>query len=257
MITEQLLVKKFSYFYKVVKSTRYTALNKMSRSFLRFLQKKFPLPVIKNEAAFKGKIFCIGANKTGTSSMEYAIMSFGYIFGDFRRAEMLDAECYKGDFERLYRFSEAYDAFQDIPFSNGDYYKKLDQRFPNSKFILTIRDSGQEWFSSLTRFHTKNFSKNNLLPTEEDLKNSSYVYKGFALDFYKWYLGYPAIPLYDKEAYIHIYNERNQGIIEYFKDRPDQLLILNVKEDGAYHKLGKFLGFNIRKDKKFPHINKT
>lgn len=256
MYTKQYIIKKFPRLYKTFKSNRFPRINNLFKRVLLFLQNKFPTPIEKNPTSFQGKIFCIGANKTGTSSLEYDLMSLGYNFGDFRRGEMLDKECYEGNFDRLFRFCEAYDAFQDIPFSNADYYKNLDARFPNSKFILTIRDSGEQWLSYLKRFHAKSFTQENMTLTKETLENTTYVYKGFVLDFYTQYFDYPNTPLYDKEAYIKIYEKRNNDIIQYFKDKPDQLLVINVKDSDSYQKLGAFLNIKVPPHKKFPYLNK-
>lgn len=206
---------------------------------------------------YQGKIFCIGSGKTGTTSLEQALINFGYDLGPQARAEMLTSECYNRDFDRLIRFCKLHEAFQDAPFCWSDYYKVLDQAFPDSKFILTIRDSGEQWFNSLTNFHGKNFSSSSSLPSVEDLKNSKYGYLGMAYDNYVCFYNYPQTPLYDKDAYIKIYEDRNNEIIEYFKDRPDQLLILNVSDETAYTDLGRFLNIKIPAGRKFPWYNKT
>ena len=206
---------------------------------------------------FNGKIFCIGANKTGTTSLEAALNSMGYDLGNQARAEMLAEECYEGRFERLIRFCDLHQAFQDVPFSLSDTYKVLDQAFPNSKFILTVRSSPEAWFHSMCKFQSKIFGKDGKLPTEEDLKNSNYGYRGLSYDYMKRNFNYPNTPLYEKETYIRIHEKRNQEIKDYFKDRDNQLLILNVSEEYALQKLGAYLGFKFPRDLQFPWINKT
>lgn len=214
-------------------------------------------PVFDAGNRFRGKVFCIGANKTGTTSLEHALRHFGYDLGPQARGEMLDAECHRGDYDRLIRFCDLHEAFQDVPFSKGECYKALDAAFPGSRFILTVRDSGEQWFSSLCRFHTKAYSSGDHLPTEEDLKRSSYAYRGMAYDNYVRYFDYPNTPLYDKERYIAFYETRNQAVMEYFKDRPDQLLVLNTADNDAFHKLGAFLNVDVPQDAPFPWLNKT
>lgn len=251
------LAGKFQTLYNLYKSGRFPILNKIANRLILLIHPILSLSIHKTENAFKGKIFCIGSGKTGTTSLEQALLSFGYDLGPQARAEMLTEDCHNGNFDKLIRFCNLHQAFQDAPFCWADYYKVLDKEFPNSKFILTVRDSGQQWFSSLSRFHTKIYSSTKDLPTETDLKNSSYGYRGLAYDNYVRYFNYPKTPLYDENEYVRFYDERNQEIMDYFKDQSDRLLVLNVKEKSAYHKLGKFLGIDTPIDAKFPWLNKT
>ena len=141
-------------------------------------------------------MFCVGFNKTGTTSIEKVLNDFGYNMANQARAEMLTKECLDhGDYNRLVRLCHLHDAFQDAPFSFKEVYKVLDREFPNSKFILTIRNSGEEWFSSFLRFQTKAFSPDENQPSIEDLKNSPYGYKGMAYDNYVRLFDYPNIEL--------------------------------------------------------------
>ena len=61
---------------------------------------------------------------------------------------------------------------------------------------------------------------------------------------------------YNKDILIMHYNNYNQGALDYFKIRPDDLLVLNVAEKDAYQKLALFLGKNTT-NKNFPWENKT
>ena len=145
---------------------------------------------------FMENVFCIGFNKTGTTSVGQALSDFGYSLGNQPVAEMLLFDWYKHDYDRLIRYCRTAQAFQDIPFSLPGTYRCLDETFPEAKFILTIRDSEEQWFQSLVRFHTKWFSSDKRCPPDEnDLKNALYRYQGFVLDVMKLVLGYPAVHL--------------------------------------------------------------
>jgi hypothetical protein len=63
------------------------------------------------------KVFCIGRNKTGTTSMARAVVSLGFKLGKQSRAERLLEDWGKRDFCRIIRYCKSADAFQDIPFS--------------------------------------------------------------------------------------------------------------------------------------------
>lgn len=90
----------------------------------------------------KQKVFCIGRNKTGTTSLKKALSEFGYLIGDQRAAErLIDAYAIR-DFGPIMSYCETAEAFQDVPFSWPYTYVVLDQAFPNSKFILTVRSGG-------------------------------------------------------------------------------------------------------------------
>lgn len=62
--------------------------------------------------------------------------------------------------------------FQDVPFGLPFTFQSLDQRFPGSKFILTIRDSPDQWHDSLTRSHARLFGHGRV-PTTKDIENAS------------------------------------------------------------------------------------
>lgn len=94
------------------------------------------------------KVFCIGRNKTGTTSMARAVVSLGFKLGKQSRAERLLEDWGKRDFCRIIRYCKSADAFQDIPFSLPDTYQALDEAFPKSKFILTVRNNSEEWYET-------------------------------------------------------------------------------------------------------------
>ena len=85
------------------------------------------------------KVFCIGQNKTGTTSVEAVLKQLGYKMGNQAKAELLIHDWAKRDFKEIVKFCRSADAFQDIPFSNDFTYEILDYAFPDSKFILTVR----------------------------------------------------------------------------------------------------------------------
>src|SRR5437763_5861921 len=89
----------------------------------------------------KQKIFCIGRNKTGTTSLTKAMMELGFITGNQGRAERL-IDCYKlRNFKPIIAYCKTAQFFRDVPFSLPFTFIALDVAFPGSKFILTVRDS--------------------------------------------------------------------------------------------------------------------
>ena len=204
----------------------------------------------------KPKIFGIGRNKTGTSSLTSAMHELGYVVGYQKEAELLFSDWVKRDFRKLIKFCHTAQFFQDIPFSLPYTYIIMDHTFKRSKFILTVRDTPDQWYNSITKFHTKIYGKNGQIPTKEDLQNAFYRYSGMPYDINKYVYNTPENDLYNKDILIKHYNYYNQGILDYFKHRPDDLLVLNVAEEDAYRKLTIFLGKTII-NKNFPWKNKT
>ena len=171
---------------------------------------------------------------------------------------MLLMDWYNQEFDRITRYCQTAQAFQDIPFSLPETYRYLDKVFPDAKFILTMRNSKEQWFRSLVEFNTKLFSSDkNRPPTETDLENAVYRYKGFVLDAISRIYNYPDIALYDYDYYTSLYEKHNRNVIDHFKEKPDKLLTLDVAEQNAYQKLAAFLNIQVPGKCQFPWKNKT
>lgn len=202
------------------------------------------------------KIFCIGFNKTGTTSLEKALTTHGFKLGDQRKGELLLEDWSIRNFESTIKLSYTADAFQDTPFSLPFTYIALDNHFPNAKFILTIRDSSKEWYDSLIRFHLKIWGKDQDILSAEDLKQINYVKKGWA------YLANKAIfdtadnDVYNEQKLCEIYERHNADVIDYFKTRPEKLLVLNLKNPNSYKEFCSFLNEKPIFDR-FPTLNSS
>ncbi len=192
------------------------------------------------------KVFCVGRNKTGTTSLAAALRGLGYRVGDQRKAELLIEDWAKRDFRRLTSYCRQADAFQDSPFSHDFTFQAMDQAFPRSKFILTIRDSDEQWYASLVRFHTMRMRKRtgeDRLPTVKELQQDPHIYPGYIWRRRQLVMGISenGNP-YDKDLLVKQYNEHNRRVLDYFRHRPSDLLVLNVAEPSAMEKLCRFLG---------------
>jgi hypothetical protein len=205
----------------------------------------------------KIKIFVIGRNKTGTTSTGQALASIGFQLGKQSKAELLLEDWGKRNFSNIINHCKTADAFQDIPFSLDYTYQVLDHVFPNSKFLLTIRNNSQEWYDSLIRFHTKIIGKNRI-PTADDLKQFRYRHrwKGWLWRANQLIYGIDENTLYDKDIYINHYESHNQKVMEYFKHRFEDLLILNPSDTKAMQSLCEFLEVPATNDI-MPHLNKS
>lgn len=193
------------------------------------------------------KVFCIGFNKTGTTSLEKLFIDSGYTTADQRKGEKLLYAWQKRDFSPLRDFCKESNFFQDVPFSLPYTFQALDYFFPNSKFILTIRNDSDQWFDSLQRYHRKLFNLPNR-PSSVDIAAVSYVRKGWLYNYLKGVFHPHDNFFYDRDLYKNEYERHNQSVIEHFSNRPEQLLILNVADKGAKEALDLFLGQPLHGD---------
>lgn len=206
----------------------------------------------------KVKIFGIGFNKTGTTSLKAAMDELGYIVAHQRTGENLMHDWAKRNFGELVKYCRTAQFFQDTPFSKPYTYIILDHEFPGSKFILTVRDSAEQWYDSLTKFHAKKWGKEGRIPTKEDLQKAPYIYEGRAWEMNRLNHETPESNPYKKDVLIKSYKNHIYNVKEYFRHRPEDLLILNVSENDAYKKLCNFLGVeNPNNRQEFPWENKT
>jgi len=201
------------------------------------------------------KIFCIGANKTGTTSLENALSDFGYKMGNQQEAELLLNDYKLANWKPIIKFCDSAQAFQDIPFSCPYTWLILHHYFPEAKFILTVRDDSNMWYNSLVRFHSKLFADKIRIPTKEDLKNASYCYKGFVYDSMKIMWKTPDDDLYNEKILKKVYETHNDSVRHFFKNNPN-FLEINLSDESSYLKLCEFLKQKPLYNN-FPHLNIT
>jgi hypothetical protein len=214
------------------------------------------------------KLFCIGFNRTGTTTMEKVLRLYGLeLPNQFEQESRIALASLGGDYSKLSDFVMKYDAFQDLPFSQGETYIACDALFPNGKFILTVRDP-ELWFKSMVTFYSKIFkiSQSDLLD-EALVKNSfKYLVPDYMYRVTEKFLtcadsNNSAIVRWDKvfnkDFYIHKYEERNKRIVEYFSGRGDRLLVLNLSAESHTGRLCDFLDIPQSYKIMMPHENKS
>lgn len=172
------------------------------------------------------KVFCIGFQKTGTTSLEAALTHLGYRVCDVRFEIIPDLR--QKDFSAVWPIVDQYDALRDNPWPL--LFRELDEKYPGSKFILTIRDDASWIKSVVNHFGNK--------PSE-------------MLDFV---YGYP-IPIGHEDVFLQTYRKHNQDVLRYFADRKEDLLVLDLNKEAKWAPLCTFLGKEIP-TKPFPHQNK-
>ena len=203
------------------------------------------------------KVFVIGHNKTGTTSVEAALASFGYRMGDQAAAELLLDDWAERRFDRLFELCRTADAFQDVPFSLWDTYRALDGEFPGSKFVLTVRNSPQEWYDSIVRWGRKLVGAQGPIPTPDEMRAFGYRDPGWFLRSHLLIYGVDEAHVYDRARYVAAYERHTEAVLDYFSDRADSLLVLNLSNAGARPTLGAFLGIPVDPGVTMPHLNWT
>jgi len=200
------------------------------------------------------KVFIIGFNKTGTTTLKHTLMSWGLKPGNQKIACMMMEDYKDKRYERIFSLVETADVFQDIPFSAPEFFIELDKQFPESKFILSVRDSEDQWFDSMLNAHSKKAGRKP--PMAEDLSKVTNIYEGWLLDAMTILWDYPSIDLYNEQLYKKKYLDHIQKARKYFGSRSDDYIEINVSRQKDFGKLAKFLDVST-KMKNFPWANKT
>lgn len=200
------------------------------------------------------KIFIVGFGRTGTTSLKWTFDKMGYLVGDQHRAEQLLHEYNDGNFEAIIDYCRSARVFQDTPFSLPETFRHMDEAYPDAKFILTVRDTAEQWFGSLVAYKTMKFGGK--LPTPKELKETVYNWKGWYWENHVGQFGPDESDIWDPQMWMSSYNDHNREVIEYFKGKPDKLLVLNLREPNAFETFCSFIGVKTSLDG-FPHLNKS
>ena len=175
------------------------------------------------------KVFCIGFHKTGTTSLEVALKKLGYrVTGSFGTK---DPDIAQKVHAMAREIAGQYDAFEDNPWPV--LYRELDEWFPGSKFILTRRPAAN-WIRSQVR---------DFATTETPMR--------------RWIYGENAgCPEGNEDTYVARYERHNREVLDYFRERPDDLLVMDIPADAQWDRLCAFLGHDVPNEP-FPHANKA
>lgn len=177
------------------------------------------------------KIFEIGVMKTGTSSLGCAFIKLKF---KHRTWDPKLYDCYlNNNYEPIYNAIYKYDSFDDGPWHDIDF-RILDKKYPDSKFIILERDDAS-WIKSL-EYHTS--PKYNVNKIKDQYLNYDWINNR---------------DLVIKEK-IEWKNNKYKLIKQYFKDRPDDLLVMNIKD--GWEPICNFLKIPIP-NIDFPFVNNS
>jgi hypothetical protein len=166
-------------------------------------------------------IFGIGLGRTGTTSLNEAMSLLGFSTRKYIPRKELDRIC-------------EYDFVADMPIQA--IYKYLDLAFPESKFILTIRDI-DSWLRSIKTFWEKNPSHLNYPEDIEIYRNLIY-----------------RTAIYNEEIIKKSYYKHIREIYAYFQNR-NNLLVMDIINGDSWDMLCPFVKKDIPSIS-FPFLNK-
>lgn len=176
------------------------------------------------------KIFGIGLNKTGTTSLGHCLQLLGYRHSSFRM-DLLQAAA-AGNLQPIVEHVNQHDSFEDWPYPL--LYRQLDALFPGSRFILTRRRTPERWLSSLEAHALR-------VDPQQGARARSLAYG--------W-----AYPQLHRQAHLASYAHHLAQVRAYFRERPNDLLEVCWEDDARWEPLCAFLGQPVPQQP-FPHAN--
>jgi len=177
------------------------------------------------------KVFGIGLNKTGTTSLGRALNILGFenhISCDLE----LTKKWFKNDLSSIFEVADEHNNFEDWPWPL--MYRHLYEKYENAKFILTLRNSPETWYESLC---------------DHALRTGPTEYRKLVYGYY--------MPHDFKKEHINFYKRHNQEVKNYFqREASESLLVLCWEKGDGWDELCEFLD-NKKPKKKFPHLNRN
>ena len=177
------------------------------------------------------KVFGIGLSRTGTTSLSHALNVLGIPTIHFPSDPTTLEELRSGNYDLS--ILKSFQGAVDI--SVAPYYAQLDQVFPGSKFILTIRPI-EDWLEGVQRHW--NFAERWAdYPFIEFIR--SVVYGTVA---------------FNRDRFQFVYATHVRNVCDYFSNRQNDFLILDICSGEGWDKLCPFLSLPVP-DISFPRLN--
>jgi hypothetical protein len=182
--------------------------------------------------SLRPKVFGIGLSKTGTTSLTAALRLLGYRAYQAPADLVTQVEVYRffatGEAAIHLSVLKVLDALTDMPVYC--LYQPLDKAYPGSKFILTVRGK-QAWLRSYQGHWHRHPDMFRERPDS-------------VLAHYTHFLN---ARLYgtqsaDPQLLSRAYDRHIAEVLDYFRDRPQDLLVLDICGGDGWSKLAPFLG---------------
>jgi len=185
------------------------------------------------------KVFGIGLGRTGTKSLTRALYLLGIHVTHFPIEKDIYTKLRQGkcDFEILQRF----DGITDI--TVAPCYAQLDRLYPGSRFVLTLRDK-EAWLDSMERLLGRK-------PVLDESVPGNKLYLKIRNFLQEEVYGTRS---FSREKMSNVYDLHTKNVIDYFRDSPESLLIIDVTRGEGWEKLCPFLGKAVPEEP-FPNID--
>ncbi|MDJ0630935.1 MAG: sulfotransferase [Rhodobacter sp.] len=164
------------------------------------------------------KVFGVGFQKTGTTSLGTIFSKLGYdvlSYSAFRHLADRDDLSWDEVTALALELAAGADAAKDTPWPL--LYKELDAAFPGSKFIHVTRDTSAWLNSAVNDFQSHPNAIHRLIYGSDG-------------------------PVGHEEVWTARYEAHNAEVAAYFADRPDDYLHLRLEDGVTYEKVCPFLG---------------
>ena len=163
------------------------------------------------------KVFGIGLNKTGTSTLGECLVTLGYRHRSYSYA--LVQQLQRGERQAVLSSYRSWESFEDWP--TPWLFRDLDRHYPGSLFILTRRKSVETWLNSIREHALRTAWREGAI-----VRNAFY--------------GSP-YPQLAPGLYQQVYEEHIAQVRVHFKDRPQQLLELCWEDGDGWDRLCGYL----------------
>lgn len=182
------------------------------------------------------KIFGLGLSRTGTTSLGKALDALGITTIHYPYDERTHFELTGGNYKlSILRHYQAVVDISIVPF-----YAQLDRAYPGSKFILTVREQAP-WLRSVERHW---------------LEMKEWMGRDAQFNRFTQFICacvYGCLE-FNEERFLYVYETHFRNVCDYFANRPEDLLILDICANEGWEKLCPFLGLSLP-DTSFPHLN--
>jgi sulfotransferase family protein len=171
------------------------------------------------------RIFGIGMHKTATRSLNSALRTLGFKSGHWENAHW--AKAVWNEMRNLGKSQtlEHFYAVSDTPIPQ--LFRELDNGYPNSKFVLTIRDEA-DWLASVRMHFDSRYNPFAGGWANDPFTNRIHRYIYGREDF-------------DEATFLAAYRKHNAEVLEYFSDRRGDLLVMDMSKGAGWQELAPFL----------------
>jgi len=187
--------------------------------FRNFCEEPIDVPPIPT------RIFGIGLHKTATTSLHTALSLLGFKSGHWLSAHWAKAIWREMNEAGRSPTLEKFYALCDLPIPM--LFRKLDAAYPGSKFILTIRDEWV-WLTSVRKHFSTAHNPYRQFWDQDPFSHRVHQMLYGRCDF-------------DPSTFLARYRRHNAEVLEYFRHRPQDLLVMDMGNGYGWKELCGFL----------------